>query len=415
MPLNGELNDLSLSELIEFFCNQRKSGRLEVFYQNGSAQLYLQSGSLVHAEIGVLRGVEAVYYALTQANASFKFSPQFEAREQTINQPWSSVVLEGLRRMDEGITPAKAFPEEGAEPTKKAIEQAVAQPTPADRVSVAQQPAERVETSLQKQPVAAQQPAKKVETHLEKEPVAAQQPAKSAETSKKKEPVDQLPAVVHPEVFPTRSLPKHSPATSPLFAQVESSGKLAYRPWKLAAIVGAVLLAIAVIALPRSWYARSNEARPNAQAQPATTESAPPSTSVNSTENVQPAATSNDSTAVANETTTNSGASASPANGENRRVESRRTDNLRPKTADAGTPLTSSTTQAPAADPNQRTIKPQSSPASVSKRVTVQVTYDENGRVTQASGGDATALRIARQKRFPAGKPGSATVTIPIN
>jgi hypothetical protein len=49
------------------------------------------------------------------------------------------------------------------------------------------------------------------------------------------------------------------------------------------------------------------------------------------------------------------------------------------------------------------------------KRAVVTVTYDENGRVTAASGGDATALRIARQKRFPPGKPGSATVTIPIN
>ena len=49
------------------------------------------------------------------------------------------------------------------------------------------------------------------------------------------------------------------------------------------------------------------------------------------------------------------------------------------------------------------------------KRVVVTVTYDESGRVTQASGGDANALRIARQKRFPAGKPGSATISIPIN
>jgi hypothetical protein len=49
------------------------------------------------------------------------------------------------------------------------------------------------------------------------------------------------------------------------------------------------------------------------------------------------------------------------------------------------------------------------------KKVAVTVTYDESGRVTQASGGDATALRIARQKRFPAGKPGSTTITIPIN
>jgi len=49
------------------------------------------------------------------------------------------------------------------------------------------------------------------------------------------------------------------------------------------------------------------------------------------------------------------------------------------------------------------------------KRVVVSVTYDESGRVTQASGGDANALRIARQKRFPPGKAGSATVSIPIN
>jgi hypothetical protein len=59
--------------------------------------------------------------------------------------------------------------------------------------------------------------------------------------------------------------------------------------------------------------------------------------------------------------------------------------------------------------------KKQTGVAATPKRVTVQVSYDENGRVTQASGGDATALRIARQKRFPAGKAGSATVTIPIN
>ena len=49
------------------------------------------------------------------------------------------------------------------------------------------------------------------------------------------------------------------------------------------------------------------------------------------------------------------------------------------------------------------------------KKVSVTVTYDESGRVVQASGGDASALRIARQKRFPPGKAGSATVTIPIN
>jgi hypothetical protein len=65
--------------------------------------------------------------------------------------------------------------------------------------------------------------------------------------------------------------------------------------------------------------------------------------------------------------------------------------------------------EAAAAAPAAESVKPGA------KRVVVTVTYDESGRVTQASGGDANALRIARQKRFPPGKAGSATVSIPIN
>ena len=86
MPLTGELNDLSLAELIEFFCNQRKTGRLKLIFSVGPGYFYLQSGLVVHARIGSLRGIEAVYYALTLPNASFTFSPAFEAPEQTINQ-----------------------------------------------------------------------------------------------------------------------------------------------------------------------------------------------------------------------------------------------------------------------------------------------------------------------------------------
>ncbi|MEK6336745.1 MAG: hypothetical protein AABM67_17605, partial [Acidobacteriota bacterium] len=64
---------------------------------------------------------------------------------------------------------------------------------------------------------------------------------------------------------------------------------------------------------------------------------------------------------------------------------------------------------------NSSSARNQSASRAGAREVTVQVTYDENGRVTQASGNDAFALRIARQKRFPAGKAGSATITIPIN
>src|SRR6266404_477502 len=111
MALTGHLSDLSLSELIEFFCNQRKTGLLKVLYPQGPGQFYLQQGSVVDARVGVLRGIDAVYFALTLPNAKFEFSGSVEAIERTINQPWTQVVLEGLRRLDEGIAPGVAFPE----------------------------------------------------------------------------------------------------------------------------------------------------------------------------------------------------------------------------------------------------------------------------------------------------------------
>ena len=107
MPLTGEINDLSLSEVIEVFCNRRKAGCLTLEYPQGTAQFYLKPGAIVHAAFEDLNGVEAVHYALTLPNASFSFKSEVEAPEQSIDQPWTSVVLDGLRKIDEGVVPIK--------------------------------------------------------------------------------------------------------------------------------------------------------------------------------------------------------------------------------------------------------------------------------------------------------------------
>jgi type II secretory pathway pseudopilin PulG len=77
--------------------------------------------------------------------------------------------------------------------------------------------------------------------------------------------------------------------------------------------------------------------------------------------------------------------------------------------------LAKSQDNAATANPGIDAAKKPEAPKPAPKMVSVQVTYDEAGRVTSTSGGDSNALRIARQKRFPAGKAGSTTVTIPIN
>jgi uncharacterized protein DUF4388 len=366
MALTGELSDLSLAELIELFCNQRKTGRLKVIYSVGPGYFYLQAGSVVHARIGVLRGIEAVYFALTLPNASFTFSPAFDAPEQTINQPWTSVVLEGLRRMDEGIKPADPFPDgHDVGEELKAAEPEAQEPKPVE-LKVAQ-------PSAKEQIV----PASNEAPHL---PVLSQK--------------------IEKPVFKSR------PAEMPEFGAFLSQSDKANRfgSWKLITVMAAVALIIGAIAVPWGWYARSKAAKLANEAQTVPSQ------------NSQPAAqplTTNETVAPEPSDSVLPVTSSEAADVAAKRAREARLKERAAKLQESGTALAPGQSAPPVASPSA--AKAQSSPAAGSKKAVVQVTYDENGRVTQASGGDATALRIARQKRFPAGKAGSATVTIPIN
>lgn len=380
MALTGELTDLSLAELIEFFCNQRKTGRLEVVYPSGPGYFYLQSGSVVHATIGILRGIEAVYYALTVANASFKFSSAAEAPEHSINQPWTSVVLEGLRRMDEGISPANPFPEIADSPIEKvnAVEH-------------------HVEERHNATAIAPHSPIEKINAVEYSDEVVDTTPAIPAQ---REEPFELPRSHVQPQKEDFAFL-----------SQIESRPHFADRPWKLSVVTAAIALLVVVIAVPWGWYARARVAKLNSEAKtlaPVNVQASAPAVAIS---------TESPATTEATEPTANPEATASAVNPEaaelaKRQREARAKEEARVKAKSPETAVTTLATQ-----PTSSAVAPKTevTPASGSKRVTVQVTYDENGRVTQASGGDATALRIARQKRFPAGKAGSATITIPIN
>ena len=314
MALTGHLSDLSLSELIEFFCNQRKSGRLKVLYKQGAGYFYLQTGSVVDARIGVLHGIDAVYYALTLPNAEFEFSADAETKNRTINQPWTQVVLEGLRRLDENISPGVAFPPDYV-------------PEPDDLASDTSEPSE------------------------------------------------------------TKSETERSFA--PAFLALGKEGGGRRKPIIIGAIAVAILASVAVIGVPAGWY-KSSPAAATGSAESTTPAPAPQSTQAETPAQPQPA----DASAAAP-------ATEDPAEAARRQREKERRAREAARAAETAAAVPSQ----PAPDAG----KPGA------KRVVVTVTYDESGRVTQASGGDANALRIARQKRFPPGKAGSATITIPIN
>ena len=308
MALTGHLSDLSLSELIEFFCNQRKSGRLKVLYPQGAGYFYLQAGSVVDARIGVLHGIDAVYYALTLPNAEFEFSVDVEAKSRTINQPWTQVVLEGLRRLDENIAPGVAFPPDYVPELDDLADTGV-----------------QIETS----------------TEVER-------------------------------------------SFAPAFLSLGRETVSRRKPLFVGAIAVAVLGSVAAIGVPAGWYSKKAAPAPQATTQAP----APQNTQTETPLQPQPAA---------------SETAAAPAEDE-AALAARRQKEKERKAREAKNAENAGTVAAAPVE----AAKP-------GKRVVVTVTYDESGRVTQASGGDANALRIARQKRFPPGKAGSATVSIPIN
>ena len=317
MALTGHLSDLSLSELIEFFCNQRKTGQLKVLYPEGHGYFYLQAGSVIDARIGVLRGIDAVYYALTLPNAKFEFGPATDGLERTINQPWTQVVLEGLRRLDEGVIPTPAFPPEYQEQDVQRVDEVANESTDLEELRV------------------------------------------------------------------------------PGFLSFIGKESMSKRKYIAGAVAVVVIMAVAAIGVPAGWYGPA--ASSPVASQPITTETP-----------VAPATVAEAPAVAEPVQPTEEGLDANAAAKRQRERDKLRAREEREQKATAGNAPAANSAEA---SPVSAVAPPKAGP----KKVTVTVTYDETGRVTQASGGDATAVRIARQKRFPAGKAGSTTVTIPIN
>jgi len=361
MALTGQLSDMSLAELIEFFCNQRKTGRLKIDYQRGHSVFFIKDGELVDAKVGALSGVDAVYFSLTLPNAAFDFSPDVQATRRTINESWTQVVLEGLRRLDEGLAPTEADAFGSWSPND------------ADMVVMFDQ-VERLGG-----PAA---------------PKESGERAAAPKASEQKESADESEA-------------------APLSMMVESANGEGggRKKWMVLGVAASVVLVCAVAAIPLSGAFGSKGAGDAAAvAAPAAPDAAPAAGE---------AAPAEASTAPPAEAAPSEAANPeADAEAERREREERERRERRERERRAEE-------RAKNAEEGEEVIpKPAATPPAGPKSVRVTVSYDENGRVTQASvagaspGAEAygsTAVRIARGRRFPAGKSGSTVVTIPVN
>ena len=99
--LSGSLEDMGVVDLLQTFEISRKSGVARINDGRRETRVYFRDGKVVDAELGQLRGEEAVYRSLIWISGTFEVEFCPVSREDIIPTSTQGLLMEGMRRVDE--------------------------------------------------------------------------------------------------------------------------------------------------------------------------------------------------------------------------------------------------------------------------------------------------------------------------
>lgn len=99
--VSGQLSDMPLPDVVQILANGRRSGKLTVKSDGTSGELHFRDGFIFDANFGNAAAAEAVYAMLALIDGDFVLDSSFVPEENKINQSCESLLLEGMRRLDE--------------------------------------------------------------------------------------------------------------------------------------------------------------------------------------------------------------------------------------------------------------------------------------------------------------------------
>ena len=102
---HGSLDDMNVIDLLQAMGPTAKTARLSVTGRGKQLSIFLNTGQIAYAECDDVFGVEAVYSALGWKKGVWSLEPVApeDLPEPNVNQPTEAILLEGCRRLDEGI------------------------------------------------------------------------------------------------------------------------------------------------------------------------------------------------------------------------------------------------------------------------------------------------------------------------
>jgi response regulator RpfG family c-di-GMP phosphodiesterase len=101
--VSGSLREMGLPDMVQVLFHGRKSGKLQIRAPKGSGEIHFAEGAVVDAQWGEARGEAAFYAMLKLTDGDFALDPSFKPPGRVIHQSAEALLLEGMRRMDEGL------------------------------------------------------------------------------------------------------------------------------------------------------------------------------------------------------------------------------------------------------------------------------------------------------------------------
>lgn len=101
MAIEGDLQDLGLANLVQTVCMEGRKAIIRLQHSQQDGIIAFQDGQVVHAELGNLVGEAAVYEMLCWKEGRFRLTDHVMIPERTVTTPWSKLLMEGMRLLDE--------------------------------------------------------------------------------------------------------------------------------------------------------------------------------------------------------------------------------------------------------------------------------------------------------------------------
>jgi DNA-binding response OmpR family regulator len=98
---SGSTQDMAVVDLLQTFEVSRKSGVVHLRSGPQEGHIYFRDGKVVDAELGRLRGEEAIYRALIWNEAAFEVEFNAISNDDVIGGSTQAILMEGMRRVDE--------------------------------------------------------------------------------------------------------------------------------------------------------------------------------------------------------------------------------------------------------------------------------------------------------------------------